>query len=195
MDIRGLIEQNRSYRRFQGDYKIDKEVLVNLIDLARKTPSAANLQPLKYFISYGPETNNIIFDQLNWAGYLKNWSGPAPEQRPSAYIIILKDKTIKSNYVAYDCGIVAQTILLAAVADNLGGCLVGSINRQHLHAKLNLKNRYDILLVIALGKPGEAVTIEEMAANQDIYYWRDNCGVHHVPKRQLQDLIINIDID
>ncbi|MCK4257061.1 nitroreductase family protein, partial [candidate division WOR-3 bacterium] len=87
--IEDLIIRNRSFRRFYQGITIELNILKKLINLARLSPSAANLQPLKYIISNDTEKNALIFPHLSWAGYLKDWQGPADDERPSAYIVIL----------------------------------------------------------------------------------------------------------
>ncbi|MBT8352518.1 MAG: nitroreductase family protein, partial [Deltaproteobacteria bacterium] len=89
--IEELIKQNRSCRRYYEDYEINKVTLKDLVNLARLSASAANLQPLKYILSCSAETNEHIFSCLAWAAYLNDWSGPEAGERPSAYIIILGD--------------------------------------------------------------------------------------------------------
>jgi len=190
MKVRDLVLKNRSYRRFDESYKVDCETLRELIELARFSPSAANLQPLKYILSCDEEKNDKIFPHLSWAGYLKDWPGPMKGERPSAYIIILGDKEISDDF-GCDCGIAVQSILLGAVEKGLGGCIIGAINRDGLRNSLNISQQFEILLVIALGKPMEKVVLEDVKGN-DIKYWRDENDVHHVPKRTLDELILNI---
>lgn len=187
--IKDLIRQNRSYRRFQQDFEITSDTLGQLIDLARMSPSGANLQPLKYIISCDKQKNDLIFPLLGWAGYLKDWPGPAEGERPSAYIIILGDTRI-SNSFGCDYGIAAQSILLGAAEQGLGGCMIGTIKKKELATTINNPEHFEILLVIALGKPAEQVVIESTGPDGDIKYWRDKDGVHHVPKRSLDEIII-----
>lgn len=187
--IRDLILRNRTYRKFIQDFKIELNDLVELIDLARNSGSGANLQPLKYYLVNDETTCEKIFPCFAWAGYLKDWDGPEHGERPSAYIIILGDTDIKKD-IDCDHGIAAQSILLGAVEKGLGGCMIGSINREKLKSILNLDNKYKILLALALGKPKEEVVIEEVK-NGDIKYWLDEKDVHHVPKRSLNEIIIS----
>lgn len=187
--IKDLIRQNRSYRRFQQDFEITSDTLGQLIDLARMSPSGANLQPLKYIISCDKQKNDLIFPLLGWAGYLKDWPGPAEGERPSAYIIILGDTRISKSF-GCDHGIAAQSILLGAAEQGLGGCMIGTIKKKELATTINNPEHFEILLVIALGKPAEQVVIESTGSDGDIKYWRDKDGVHHVPKRSLDEIII-----
>lgn len=187
--MKDLIPKNRSYRRFHQEIAIELETLRELVDLARLSASALNLQPLKYMLSCDPEKNALIFEHLAWAGYLKDWPGPSEGERPSAYIIILGDTEISQNF-GVDHGIAAQNILLGATDKGLGGCMLASINRQELSKALDIAPRYQILLVVALGKPKEKVVIETVGPNGDVKYWHDSEGAHHVPKRQLDDIII-----
>ena len=185
-----LVRLNRSCRRFYEDQAVSRETLLALVDLARLSASAANLQPLKYALSFEPEQNAAVFGTLAWAGYLKDWLGPAPGERPAAYITILGDKTIASNF-GCDHGIAAQSMLLGAREKGLAGCMIGSIKRGELRRVLALPERYEILLVLALGRPQEEVVITDVGPDGNIKYWRDDTGVHHVPKRRLEDIVVD----
>jgi len=185
-----LVTNNRSYRRFYGDEMIKKETLLSLVDCARLSASGGNKQPLRYFISYEKEVNDLIYPTLAWAGYLSDWSGPEEGERPSAYIIMLQDKNNKMVGGA-DHGIAAQSILLSAVEIGLGGCIIFGIKREELSKSLKIPDQYEILLALAIGKPKEVVVIDEINAGDDIKYWRDESKVHHVPKLKLTDVVLN----
>ena len=189
--IRDLVIKNRSYRRFEQNVAVERETLRELVDLARLSASAANMQPLKYVLSCESQKNDLIFPHLGWAGYLRDWPGPSEGERPSAYIIILSDTKI-SEFADCDHGIAAQSILLGAAEKGLGGCMIGTIQRKELSEALNIPQCYRILLVLALGKPKETVVLETVGPDGSIEYWRDSDGVHHVPKRPLDELILDI---
>jgi nitroreductase len=184
-----LVRKNRSYRRFYQDVPIKLDTLRELVDLGRLSASALNLQPLKYVLSCESKKNALIFPKLGWASYLKGWPGPEEGERPSAYMVILADTEI-SRAVGCDHGIAAQSILLGATEKGLGGCMIATVNRPELSKALGIEPRYEILLVIALGKPKETVVIDKVKPDGDTKYWRDSKGVHHVPKRELDDIII-----
>lgn len=187
--FKDLVMKNRSYRRFYADKKITNDQLKELIELVRLTPSAANLQPLKYILISEEEINKKVYDTLKWAGYLKDWDGPIESERPTGYIIMLRDKNI-SQKQSIDEGISAQTICLGAAEKGLGCCMIGSINKTKLTEILNIPDNFDIVLVIALGYPKENVIIEDISNNGSIKYYRDEEGNHYVPKRSISELIV-----
>lgn len=190
MMIRDLIIANRTCRRFQQSVAVEHKTLRELVDLARLSASAANMQPLKYILSWEPQKNACLFPHLGWAGYLKDWPGPGEGERPSAYIIILGDTRISRSF-GCDHGIAAQSILLGAVEKGLAGCMIGTVQRQGLRDALDIPSYFEILLVLALGKPAETVVLETVEQAGDIQYWRDPDGVHHVPKRALDDILLD----
>jgi nitroreductase len=187
--LRNIVLANRSYRRFVQSEPVPTETLREMIDLARCTPSAGNLQPLKYMLFNDPAQCAAIFPTLAWAGYLTEWGGPKEGERPASYIVILGDTEIKREF-GCDHGIAAQTICLAAAEKGYGACMIGAIDRKALRDVLKLPERFEILLVIALGKPAEKVVLEDVGPDGGIKYYRDADDVHHVPKRKLGDLIV-----
>jgi len=186
--IRELILKNRSYRRFDSSVKISIEQIEKWIELARFSASGRNMQPLKYVICTDTETNNKIFPLLGWAGYLTNWKGPREEERPVAYVAVLNDTSLADTYFCDD-GIAMQSILLGAVEDGFGGCMIGSVNKSKLVKILGIPRHFELLWMIALGKPAEKCLVEDAIAG-DIKYYRDENDVHRVPKRKLEEIIL-----
>lgn len=184
-----LIKSNRSCRRFDASHAIDRDMLRGLVEHARFSASAANLQPLKYVLSHDRARNDEIFSCLVWAAYLTDWNGPLEMEQPTGYIVILGDKTITENFRC-DHGIAAQSILLAAREKGLAGCMIAAFNPKLLRTILALEDRYEILLVLAIGKPVEKAVIQDLEHGGDIRYFRDKEGVHHVPKRTLDEVIL-----
>ena len=190
MSLRDLVLKTRSYRRFYQDHPVELETLKELVDLARQSASGSNRQPLKYVLSCDAEQNAAIFPLTRWAGALPDWPGPSEGERPAAYILILCDTEI-SKSAGVDHGIAAQSIMLGATEKGLGGCMIGSIERSKLRELLEIPERYGLLLLLALGKPKESVVLEPLGPDGDTRYHRDAQGVHHVPKRSLEEIIIN----
>jgi nitroreductase len=188
--FKDIVLKTRSYRRFYEDVAISIETLRELVDLARLSASARNMQPLKYVLCCNRETNAAVFSTLAWAGYLTDWPGPVEGERPSGYIVVLGDKSLSQSF-GVDHGIAMQSILLGATEKGLGGCMIGSVQRERLRAILGISEHYEILNVVALGKPKETVVIDPVGPDDSIKYWRDGTAVHHVPKRALQDIIVS----
>ena len=188
--ISDLIKKNRSYRRFCQEVAISENDLLDMVENARLTPSGRNAQTLRYVLSNTPEMNSRIFPSLAWAAYLKDWDGPKDGEQPSAYIVVLNDDAVSKTYFC-DHGISSMAILLTAVEKGYGGCIIAFVNHAKLREALNIPEQYSIVQVIALGKPAETVVIEPMV-DGDFKYWRDEQSVHHVPKRSLENIIINL---
>jgi nitroreductase len=190
MTLKDIVLKTRSYRRFNESHRIEYKTLENLVDLARLSSSGANRQPLKYLIYISQEDCARVYPSVVWAAYLKDWDGPEPGERPSGYIIILGDKTIAEGF-GVDHGIAAQSIMLGSTEAGLGGCMIASIRRDQLRSELKIPDKFEILLILALGKPVENVIID-MIKDGDVKYWRDSEKNHHVPKRPLDELIIKL---
>ncbi|HID73979.1 MAG TPA: hypothetical protein EYP43_02885, partial [Thermoplasmata archaeon] len=159
MTVSDLVVRCRSYRRFDAGHAVDMGTLRDLVDLARLSASGANLQPMRYVLVTDADLRESLFSHLRWAGYLPGWDGPEEGERPTAYIVMLSDGPL-GPLSGYDPGIAAQNLLLGAVERGLGGCILGSIDREGIRRALEIPGRYDILLVIALGRPVERVVVE-----------------------------------
>lgn len=190
--LKDLVLKCRSYRRFYEDYKVSCETLKELVDLARLSSSAGNKQPLRYILSCTEEKNAKIFANVAWAAYLTDWPGPSEGERPSAYIVMLADKEVPSLHYNWDAGIASEAIMLGAVEKGLGGCIMASVKKPELAEVLNIPEKYEIVFVLAIGKPKEEIVLEKIPESGDIKYWRDDKHVHHVPKRSLEEITLDL---
>ncbi len=184
-----LVKATRSFRNFDPDYKIDKDTLCSLIELCRYTPSTANKQSIKFAYVCTEDVCNKIFPNLAWAGYIKENKPPYDGNVPSAYILICYDTSIAFE-LEIDAGICAQTIVLGAMEKGIGACMLGSFNKENIIDIFSLPENIKPRLIIALGKPKESVEIIDMI-DDDIRYYRDGKDKNIVPKRPLDELLIN----
>lgn len=189
MPFADIVKRNRSYRRFDQSREVPMAVLEELAGLTRHCASGMNQQPLRYALVADRDKNAEVFPALGWAGYLKDWPGPAEGERPAAYVVVMS--VGKSGpWTRADVGIAAQTILLGAAELGLGGCMIATVNRDVVARALDLPQDCEIQLVLALGAPAETVVVDDQEPDGDCKYWRDDQGVHHVPKLRTADVVV-----
>jgi nitroreductase len=184
-----LVLRTRTIRRFRESESVSLATLRELIDLARLAPCAGNKQPFKYALCASREINARVFPHLRWAAYLQDWNGPGEGERPAAYIVICRDIAI-SNALNSDQGFAVQNILLGATERGLGTCVIASFVREKIREVMNIHEALDPIWVIAIGVPLETVVVETLGPKGDLRYWRDAAGVHHVPKRSLDEILL-----
>lgn len=189
--LKDLIIRNRTCRRYHQDRPVPLDTLRELVDLARLAPSGHNRQGLKYILSNKPGLNHRINDCLTWAGYIKGWKSPPEGEKPSAFIVMVRDMGV-GPMLAQDLGFAGMSILLGAAEKGLAGCFLMAVEKKRLSEVLDLGDGYEIQAVIAIGHPKEQIVLEEIGADGDVRYWRDEQGVHHVPKRSLAEIILTI---
>ena len=188
MSFYDLIVTKRSVRRFKQD-PIPDEIVSRIMEAARQAPSGANIQPVRYIVVHSPDMCGKVFENTAWAGYLKNEGTPKEGERPVLYVVLLTDTELRKDGAKHDCGAAAQNMMLAAWEEGIGSCWIGALKREPLKALLNIEDRYEIDTVIAFGYADEQVVSED--AKDDIKYYRDENKVHHVPKRTMDELVLN----
>ncbi len=187
MNTKELIKSRRTIRKFKQE-SISKDKLVSYIDCARVAPSAANLQPLKYIVVESQEMTARMFPLVKFAGYLAPHYNPKDDERPTAYVVICGDKTIKDAGYDIDVGAAAENIIISALADGVGACWMAAIDREAIHKLLELDDNLAISCVIAMGYPMESPKEVEMTEG-DVKYYVENDTLC-VPKRSMKDVLI-----
>ncbi|MGI6348565.1 MAG: nitroreductase family protein [Eubacteriaceae bacterium] len=189
MSIKDLVYKNRTYRRFDQSHKVPMSVLEELVDLARVTSSGGNIQAIKFVLVTDEQMCQTVNDHIFWAGALPDWPGPAEGEKPTAYIITLRDNNISKNTL-WDLGLATEAMLLGAVEKGLGACQFGSVKYAELSKVLELPETLVITSVLALGKPVEKVVLVDIPESGKTTYYRDENMVHYVPKRKMEDIIL-----
>ncbi len=187
-----LVFKNRSYRGYDGTYKVSREDLVAMVECARLTPSSVNKQPLKYKLIYEEEDVAALQPKVFWARALPQMTLPHEGHAPTAFIVICQDMNLGPDKARYqkDVGIVAQTMLLKAVELGLGGCMIGNFNPGQVQETVGLPEDLYPMLVVAVGKPDEEIVLVDVPEDGNTNYYRDENDVHYVPKRSLEDILI-----
>lgn len=187
MKVQQLIKETRSIRRFCAKKAISTEKLYKMLDSARCSASAGNLQRIRYMVVNDEKRTAEVFETLSFAAYLKGWR-PSVEERPAAYIVMLSSTEKIDASFAVDMGVAAQSILLTAKEEGIGGCIVMGFKKQELEKILGV-NAYNVAMVIALGEPLETVRMVQAKAGE-IKYYRNEQDEHIVPKLSLDEIIL-----
>lgn len=186
MSVYETILGRRTIRRFKN-IEIPYEVLEKCVNAARLAPSARNLQPWEFIVVDREDLVPQVFSTLGWASYIEPRGNPPPGEEPKAYIVILVNKNINSDWFQYDVGMAVENIILTALEHGIGTCCLARIDRDRLKQILKIPDTHVIALVVALGYSNEKPVMEELAGS--IKYWKDDQGVLHVPKRKLADIL------
>ena len=187
--LKELLYETRSCRTFDESRKISRDELLDMVDCARVAPASMNLQPLSYRLVYTPEELRAVQPLTGWGASLPELELPPKGHYPQAFIVICQDsEKYGEKPLDRDVGISALAIYLRAAEKGLSGCMIGNFRREALSTALSLAPSVRPLLVIGLGKADEERQLTEVKDGSTRYY-REN-GVHYVPKRSLDDIIM-----
>ncbi|MBE6554880.1 MAG: nitroreductase family protein [Ruminococcaceae bacterium] len=188
--IEELVLKNRSYRAFDEGTPITRQQMTALVDLARRTASGMNKQPLRYRILTEKSDLGKMLGNCRFAASL-GIPLPPKGKHPTGFILMLADSEAGSPdaLMKKDVGIAAQTILLGAVEMGFGGCMLASFDPKRMSEDFGIDERYVPQLAIALGKPAEEVALAD-SRDGTMTYWRDENGTHFVPKHTLDEILI-----
>lgn len=189
MNVYEAIKNRRTVRIFNQE-SIDRDCIIKMIDSARLSPSAGNVQSLKYAIIDSLEDRKAIFSYIKYAAYIDDWN-PTFSESPASFIAVLNDTTIrKTNALSEcDCGIAMMSISLMAVEMGFDSCILGSIDRHNISKVLNIRPEYDIMYLIGIGKSKQKN--KQYDADDSIKYVMDTYHNFKVPKRKLESIIVD----
>lgn len=189
MAMKNLVLNRRTIRKFTQE-KVTEERLLSYIDLARLSPSGANLQPLKYAVITDEEKVAKIFPLTKWAGYFGGAYTPEINERPTAFVLVFHDESIPGGSAEFDAGAAVMTMNLLAEEDGIGCCIMGAIDRESICKLLNVPAGMKLMYALAFGFKGETPKFVDLEG-ENIKYYLENDQIH-VPKRKKSEILIKI---
>ena len=181
-----LLEKNRSYRGYDPQTVVTREMLERIVEVNTKIPSAKNQQVLRFKLITREDEATEVMENIKLGGMLPELHLPFPGSEPKAFIIVCATVP-ETKMVDIDLGISAQSMLLKAVEMNLNGIIIGAFNKQKISELFQLP--YEPLLILAIGKGNELIRLTSISEGESKAYYRKN-GIHFVPKIKLKDLIV-----
>ena len=128
------------------DKEIPKDVLDQILEAGRQSPSAVNKQPYHFVIVSDPEIK-------------KKMSGLASRFIKNAPLIVVGCANTKAlltgKWATTDTAIAMQNMVLAAWSLGVGSCWIGSFNKDKIRDILGIPKKWTILALITLGYPAE----------------------------------------
>ena len=185
--FKNTVLQTRCTRRF-SPCEISNDDLLDLVELARNSSSAMNAQPLKYITITDEVVKEEVYKPLKWAAHLTEWD-QSEKEKPSAYVLVVNDTSIE-GFAPIDSGIAMQTIMLGATTKGLSACMMASIDKEAYKELFKLESQMEPMFIIAFGKGDENIKLVD-PKNGDTNYYRDENDTHCVPKRTLEEIVLN----
>ena len=151
MDMMEVLRTRRTFRAFTQE-PVPQEVVQDILEAARLANCGANRQSLRFVVAQKPEDVAKLCELTKWAAAIPNGAGtPAPEQRPTLYVVVLQDTSVP-GHSDIDVGIAVACMTTAAWAHGVGSCIIGTLHRSHtaefLGLQENLHSTYNICIII-----------------------------------------------
>ncbi len=189
MDVKTALRERRTIRKFTKQ-PIPRQDLIDLVDYARLAAYPGNNQSLRFAIIDEKALVDAVFVNTKWAGYLADGT-PKDDERPTAFIAVLGDNSIKKTFEV-EAGAAVTSMMLGAFDKGIASCWIGSLNRTEVMNVLGIsKEKYSLVYVLALGYPAQKSRVCQMQ-DGDIKYFLDEENVLNVPKHSLDEVIIDI---
>lgn len=163
MQIEECIKDRRSVRKF-SEQEISKEVLCEIVDLARFSPSWKNTQVVRYHVIKNPEireqiAQNAVMDftfnaktilRCNALVVVSVVAGICGYEDDGSYSTSKED-----SWEMFDAGVASQTFCLAAHSKGVGSVILGIFDEEKIHQYAALAENEKVACLIALGYPLE----------------------------------------
>jgi nitroreductase len=150
MDVLSAIKERRSIRKYK-DKPVEEEKLQKVLEAARLSPSAKNMQNWKFIVVRDDETKKKLVDEA----IMQPFVGQAP-------IILVccgiePESIMKCGQYRYtvDLSIATAYMILEAYEQGLGTCWLGSFDEKKAKEILGVPEDVRIVSITPLGYPDE----------------------------------------
>ncbi len=187
MEVKEALKNRRTVRLYQQKNVPDSD-LAEMIDAARVTSCASNLQQLRYIVIRDSKLVKEIFPLTAWANLVRPSRTPESGiSAPRCFIAVIASAS--ANQVIYaDAGAAIQSMQLMAWSKGLGCCWLGSIQRDKLKILVELPDDKQVLYLVAVGYPAEKPVAEDVPDGKSVFYYLDEQKCLHIPKIRLEDV-------
>ncbi len=156
MDVKKAIDQRKSIRKYQNK-QVSDDIIRDLLDAARRAPSAKNTQSHKYFIVKDKKVRNKLKENNV---FKQPFVYDAPLiivccANPKAYPARVDVDDSPENYALIDLSIASSFLVLQATELGLGTVFVAWIYRDKIKELLNIPKEYIVPFVLSIGYPAE----------------------------------------
>ncbi len=159
MNLNDIIRERRSIRRFR-EKDVSQEVLDQVLEAVRWTPSGGNIQPWEVIVIRAQETKRRLQETLGKGNPGRKAMLEAPllialcgkVKIPETYRHDVVTK-FGDGWFLFHLGSAAQNLCLAAHALNLGTLMVGFFDHDRAAEILEVPEGYEVLVLIPLGYP------------------------------------------
>ena len=159
-DLMEIIKERRSIRKYE-EKKVPKEILNQILEAVRWTPSWGNTQCWEIIVV----ENSTLRSQLQETLSPKNPATKSITDAPALLVICGKlassgyykeeVSTKLGDWFMFDLGLATQTISLVAQSLGLGTVIVGYFDHERAHEILKVPNGYKVVALIPMGYPAK----------------------------------------
>ena len=149
MDVLEAILKRKSIHNYESK-PVPKEVLEKLLDAARLSPSANNVQPWHFIVVTKPGKRIALSK-----GIVASFLAETP-----AVIVLCGDERASPDWYVVDVALAGENMVIAATAEGLGTCWVSSFNEESVKSLLGIPESLRVVALLAVGYARDKISIK-----------------------------------
>ena len=154
----------RSIRKYTNE-PVPEEVLHNILEAGRLSPSAVNRQPW-HFIVVKNQTVKKAISHERYSRFIK-------EADFTVVGLYLPSEALTEKLSLIDVTIALQSMVIAAWTQGVGSCWIGGFNEEKLKETLNLPDESKIVCLVSFGIPDEEPDQRPKKSMEEIIHYNN----------------------